>query len=72
MSTINTQAIYREISQLSNNEKIIILSKLLLEISTCIKKEPKLNIYDMKGIGKKIWEGIDAQEYVNQERASWE
>ncbi len=72
MSTINTQAIYREISQLSNNEKIIILSKLLLEISTCIKKESKLNIYDIKGVGKKIWKGIDAQEYVNQERASWE
>jgi hypothetical protein len=23
------------------------------------------------GLGKEIWEGIDAQEYVNSERASW-
>jgi hypothetical protein len=33
---------------------------------------PKHNIMDFKGVGKEIWQGIDAQEYVNQERASWE
>ena len=25
----------------------------------------------IKGIGKKIWEGVDAQEYINQERSEW-
>jgi hypothetical protein len=35
------------------------------------KRDQKFNIYDIKGIGKEIREGIDAQEYVNKERASW-
>jgi hypothetical protein len=26
---------------------------------------------ELCGLGKEIWEGIDAQEYVNNERASW-
>jgi hypothetical protein len=26
---------------------------------------------ELRGLGKEIWQGIDAQEYVNQERASW-
>jgi len=25
----------------------------------------------IKGVGKAIWEGVDAQEYVNQERSEW-
>ncbi len=29
------------------------------------------SIMDLCGLGKEIWDGIDAQEYVRQERASW-
>lgn len=32
----------------------------------------KPSIMKLKGVGKGLWEGIDAQEYVNQERDSWE
>lgn len=31
----------------------------------------KRSILDLQGLGKEIWAGIDAQEYVNHERASW-
>jgi hypothetical protein len=71
MDVINAESIYKEISQLTDNEKITLLSKLMLEISANIKKEQKGNIYDLKGVGKEIWEGMDAQEYVNKERESW-
>lgn len=72
MLNTNTETIYKGIPQLTNNEKMILLSKLTLEISVSIERDRKLNIYDIKGVGKEIWEGIDAQEYVNKERASWE
>ena len=26
----------------------------------------------LRGLGKEIWQGIDAQEYVDGERASWD
>jgi hypothetical protein len=29
------------------------------------------SIMEFRGLGKEIWEGVDAQEYVRQERASW-
>jgi len=72
MNNRNTKTIYREISQLTGNEKVILLSKLMSEISTWINKDRKINIYDIKGVGKEIWKGMDAQEYVNKERESWE
>ena len=71
MNVTNAEKIYKEISLLTDNEKITLLSKLILEISANIKKEHRGNIYDLKGVGKDIWEGIDAQEYVNKERESW-
>ena len=71
MTDINAERIYKEISQLADNEKISLLSKLIWEIYADIRREQKCNIYDLKGLGKEIWEGIDAQEYVNKERESW-
>jgi hypothetical protein len=71
MTDINAERIYKEISQLTDNEKITLLSKLMWEIYAGIRREQKCNIYDLKGLGKEIWEGIDAQEYVNKERESW-
>ncbi|MCP4405951.1 MAG: hypothetical protein GY801_52745 [bacterium] len=30
------------------------------------------SIMELEGLGAEIWQGIDAQEYVRQERASWD
>ena len=30
------------------------------------------SIMELEGLGAEIWQGIDAQTYVDQERASWE
>ncbi len=29
------------------------------------------SIRELRGLGKEIWEGVDAQEYVDKERESW-
>ena len=29
------------------------------------------SILELEGLGKEIWEGIDAQDYVDQERRAW-
>ena len=65
-------AIYREISKLNNKDKKIILSKLINEIKLSSQKEEQYSIMGIKGLGKEIWNGIDAQYYVNIERASWD
>ena len=30
------------------------------------------SILELRGLGKEIWEGIDAQEYINQMRDEWD
>ncbi len=29
------------------------------------------HITELRGLGKEVWQGLDAQEYVNSERDSW-
>ncbi|MEJ1935692.1 hypothetical protein WDZ92_36330, partial [Nostoc sp. NIES-2111] len=46
------------------------LSGLIRQQEAMISK-PKRSILELRGLGKEIWNGVDAQEYVNQERDSW-
>jgi len=48
-----------------------LLEELKAQIAKEAPSEPKHSIMEFYGLGKEIWEGIDAQEYVNRERASW-
>lgn len=34
--------------------------------------EETVDWIDIRGVGKEIWDGIDAQEYVNRLRDEWE
>jgi len=34
--------------------------------------EPLHKITELRGLGKEVWNGIDAQDYINAERDSWE
>jgi AbrB family looped-hinge helix DNA binding protein len=34
--------------------------------------EPKDYVSALRGLGREIWEGIDADEYIANERASWQ
>ncbi len=35
-------------------------------------KKGKHSVMELEGLGADIWKGIDAQEYVNEERGSWD
>jgi hypothetical protein len=48
--------------------------KLLKELSQLVhhkKDSGKRNIFELRGLGKEIWQGLDAQTYIGKERASW-
>jgi hypothetical protein len=53
-------------SQLTENDR-----QRLMDALTTDKAAPPHSITELRGLGKEIWQGEDAQEYVNQERDSW-
>ena len=51
---------------------------LIADLTAHLNGEPKAqsttkerSIMELQGLFKGIWNGMDAQEYVNQERAAW-
>ncbi len=76
MASERVAAIYEHhIKDLSTEEQIELLATIagrLAERSRSGEAEPKHSILELHGLGKDIWQGIDAQEYVDRLRDEWE
>ena len=58
---------------LTPNEQIQLIEELLglIRQRVTLTPKPQRSILELRGLGKEVWHGIDAQDYVNQERESW-
>ncbi len=63
--------IRHQIETLSTDEQLRLLEDLASLVRRRATTHPKRSILELKGLGKETWQGVDAQEYVNQERDSW-
>ena len=49
--------------------------RLLEELAALVRRQTmpqtQRSVMELQGLGKEVWSGIDAQEYVDQERSSW-
>jgi len=61
-----------KVQALDRAERMELLKYLTSLVSETEPPKPKRSLLELEGLGKEIWEGIDAQEYVNQERSSWD
>lgn len=63
--------ICRQVEELTPDEQLRLLEVLAAIVRRRMTENPKRSILELEGLGKEIWQGIDAQAYVEQERASW-
>jgi hypothetical protein len=66
-SRLTFEELVEAASQLAPEER-----QRLIRALTQPKSEPEHEISELRGLGKEVWNNIDAQEYVNAERDSWE
>ena len=68
MSTpMTVEEILEAAKHLPPEERARLASALALE-----SPEPLHEITELRGLGKEVWNGIDAQEYIDSERDSWD
>jgi hypothetical protein len=60
-----------QVQQLDLADQLRLIEDLATFVRQQIAVPPQRSITELKGLGKEIWQGIDAQEYVNEERKSW-
>ncbi len=65
------QDIIHQVGTLTTNEQLRLLEDLAAIIRTRMSLSTQRSIMELEGFGKEAWQKIDAQEYINQERDSW-
>lgn len=74
--TARTPATYEDLldqaTRLPPTDKLRLLEGLAVSLRKEIDAPSHHSILELRGLGKEIWHGIDAQEYVDHERASWD
>lgn len=59
-------------SRLSPADQLRLLEELAALVRQQMAPAPPQSVKALRGLGKEIWQGIDAQEYVNRERDAWD
>ena len=73
MSNIEIENIYKQhIKPLSPEDRLRLLAIITRELVPMEDAPKKRSIMELHGLGKAIWEGVDAQEYVNELRKEWD
>jgi|HubBroStandDraft_5_1064220.scaffolds.fasta_scaffold101169_1 hypothetical protein len=65
------ETILRNVASLSREEQLQLMSDLAAYLRAHEWPDSGTSILELQGLGKDIWRGIDAQDYVHRERASW-
>ena len=60
-----------KVDQLETSDQLRLLEDLAALLRRSLSVSERHSILELQGLGKEIWEGIDAQEYVDRERSSW-
>ncbi len=71
MTVLEYKGVLEYVSRLSKREKLDLMIELDRQLSDDNPIEKKHSIMELEGLGKEIWAGIDAQEYVDSERDAW-
>ncbi|TMC21893.1 MAG: hypothetical protein E6J34_08280 [Chloroflexi bacterium] len=77
MSSSAYQQIMEQVRQLELEEQIKLLQDILQDLSVLVQQnqltaKPLHSILELEGLGKEIWEGIDVDQYIEEERNSWD
>lgn len=75
---MQTEATYEELltqaRQLSLEDEMRLLADLMTDLKQRLgtSSKPRYNVLDFEGMGHDTWKGVDIDEYIRQERASWD
>ncbi len=63
----------RQIKDLPATERLQLLSLIAADLAdVAAELSPKRSILELEGLGAELWQGVDAQEYVNSLREEWD
>jgi hypothetical protein len=71
MATTSYENALRMAESLSRDEQLRLIQELAAHTEAGASSNKKTSVLELCGLGQEIWLQMDAQDYVNRERASW-
>lgn len=72
----NVQDLYdRHVRPLSPDARlrlVELIAKDMAAEAADARNRPKRSLLELEGVGKELWQGKDAQQYVNELRSEWD
>ena len=75
MTTTHIEALYEQhIKSLPEAEQLQLVGLIVHQLTAGAAHEPKKqrSLLELEGLGAEIWQGIDAQQYVDELRKEWD
>jgi hypothetical protein len=72
MPTKAYEEVLNRAQRLTPDEQLRLLEDLAARLRRRGVVRPKHRITEFKGLGKEIWQKIDVEKYIEQERNSWD
>lgn len=69
---MSVQEIIEEVQALSSEERQQLIQALVEMQRKAEPPRKKRNLLELAGLGAEIWQGVDAQEYINELRTEWD
>ena len=70
MNATSYDQILRMAESLTRDEQLRLIHELVVAADRDSLRE-QVSVLELCGLGQKLWQQLDAQEYVRNERASW-
>ncbi len=76
MATLNIKnlpdALYRKLQARAKRDRRSVDQEVTHLLSEALETSKPLSILELQGLGKELWQGVDAVDHVQRERASWD
>jgi hypothetical protein len=61
----------RSVQALGLADQLRLIAELVGRLSDEIDRRPRRSLLELQGLGKGVWQSVDVDEYLRQERSSW-
>lgn len=76
MATLNVKnlsdELYRKLQNRAKRQHRSVAQEVTHILEQALSAPEPLSILELQGLGKGVWQGIDAAEHVERERGSWD
>jgi plasmid stability protein len=76
MATLNIKnlpdGLYKKLRARAKRERRSVAQEVTHLLSEALEAPRPLSILELQGLGKDLWQGVDAASYVDRERGAWD